>query len=157
VNTKGEKDMNKIDWSKETDPRKYCFGHVLYRRLVSTVTSYRLRIAEDVEKLEEVDKTMSLLGDSCFTSRGGHVEVFEFALNQEVLVRQEDGYKEHVRCKVIGQLMMNVESEDCPDGVCECYLTDKHGTVWQAPEMMTAIMEEKDDTVKDVSDETHTS
>lgn len=147
--------MNKIDWSKETDPRKYCFGHTLYRRLVSTVTSYRLRIAEDKEKVEEADTTMGLLADSCFTSRGGHVEVFEFALDQEVLVLEED--KTHTRCLVIGQLMMNVEAEDCPDGVCECYLTSEHGKVWQAPENMSKILDEIDDTIKDVQNETNPS
>jgi hypothetical protein len=146
---------NKIDWSKETDPRKYCFGHILYRRLVSTVTSFRLRIAEDVEKLEEVDKTMSLLADSCFTSRGGHVEVFEFALNQEVMV--DELAVAPMRCTVRGQLMMNVEDGGGDLVVVECYLTDKHGDIWIAPENMSAIMEEVDDTVKDVSDETDSS
>ena len=133
---------NKIDWSKETDPRKYCFGHVLYRRLVSTVTSYRLRIKDDQEKMDETDKTMSLLGDSMFTGKGGHVEVFEFSIDQGVLVTETDGTS--IKCTITAQLMMNAD-----EGPMECYLTSEHGIVWQVPGMMSAVMEEQCDTVKD--------
>jgi hypothetical protein len=139
---------NKVDWKKELDPRKYCFGHSLYRRLVSTVTSYRLRIQGDEEKLAEADKTMDLLSATVFTSQGGHVEVFEFALDQDVLVANRDNSAQ-VPCKIIGQLMMNIEG-----GAVEFYLTNKHGAIWQDPEYITEKLEEECNTVKDVSDET---
>jgi hypothetical protein len=145
--------MNKIDWNKEVDPRKYCFGHKLYRRLVSTVSSYRLRVESDPSKLEEVDKTMELLNDSMFAGKGGRVEVFEFALNEEVIVAQED--VEVVRCRIQGQLIMNVD--DPVHEVLECYLTDKHGIVWVSADDIAPILDEKDEIVKDDRDETDTS
>lgn len=114
--------MSDENWGTEADPRKYYFGHRLYRRIVNMATSLSLHSVDT----REIDETMGQLQKS-IVKEGGVVEVFGFSIGDtvEVLVPELDlAWEKAVICgrgKILDSVTGSIE---------EKYMTDMTDTKW---------------------------